>query len=148
MYVGNRVAQILDLTLADCWKHVMSGENAADCASRGIFPSELLSHDLWWLGPLWLKLAPSEWPKSNPAVDDAQERSEEFGATLCNLTVIGEPLFPVNKFSSFNFYKQVTTWIIRLINNCKARIQGSIPEDGLVTIRQLNQAANYWYSVI
>ncbi len=31
-------------------------ENPADYASRGLFPSELLDHDLWWNGPAWLKL--------------------------------------------------------------------------------------------
>ena len=31
-----------------------SMENPADCASRGLFPSELLAHDLWWNGPEWL----------------------------------------------------------------------------------------------
>ena len=63
VYIGNRVTQILDLTPADSWKHVISEENPADCASRGIFPSELLTHDLWWKGPPWLSLPPSDWPK-------------------------------------------------------------------------------------
>ena len=55
MYVGNQVAQILDLTQADSWNHVVSEDNPADCALRGVFPSELLIHLLWWHGPLWPK---------------------------------------------------------------------------------------------
>ncbi len=35
VYVGNRTA--------DCWSHVVSEENPADCASRGLFPSELFT---------------------------------------------------------------------------------------------------------
>ena len=65
VYVGNRVAQILELIPADCWRHVVSEDNPADCASRGMFPSELLIHDLWWDGPSWLKSEPSQWPKKN-----------------------------------------------------------------------------------
>lgn len=65
VYVGNRVAYILELIPADCWRHVVSEDNPVDCASRGMFPSELLTHDLWWSEPSWLKLASSEWPKNN-----------------------------------------------------------------------------------
>lgn len=36
--------------------------NPADCASRGLLPSELLTHDLWWNEPSWLSLPTSEWP--------------------------------------------------------------------------------------
>ena len=59
-YVGHQVAQILDLTPADSWNHVVSKDNPADCASRSVFPSELLNHQLWWHGPSWLKLQPSK----------------------------------------------------------------------------------------
>ena len=148
VYVGNRVAQILDLTPADCWKHVRSGENPADCASRGIFPSELLEHDLWWKGPQWLLLPPSEWPKNNSATDDTQEGNDELSVITCNLATVEEPLIPTDKFSSFTRYKQVTGWIIRFIHNCKARVQASTPTDGCLTAQELDRAANYWYSVI
>ena len=148
VYVGNRVAQILDLTPADCWKHVRSGENPADCASRGIFPSELLEHDLWWKGPQWLLLPPSEWPKNNSATDDTREGNDELSVITCNLATVEEPLIPTDKFSSFTRYKRVTGWIIRFIHNCKARVQASTPTDGCLTAQELDRAANYWYSVI
>ena len=41
MYVGNRVAQILELIPADHRSHVGSEDNPADCASRGIFPTDI-----------------------------------------------------------------------------------------------------------
>ena len=50
-YVGNRVSAIIDLIPPERWNHVPRIENPADCASRGLFPSELLVHDLWWHGP-------------------------------------------------------------------------------------------------
>jgi hypothetical protein len=65
-YVGNRVANIMELMTPNQWKHVNGAQNPADCASRGLFPSELLQHSLWWNGPPWLRLAPSEWPKQSP----------------------------------------------------------------------------------
>ena len=39
-YVGNRVSQIMDLVPPDHWRHVSGAENPADCASRGLFPSD------------------------------------------------------------------------------------------------------------
>ena len=31
--------------------------------SRGLLPSELLSHQLWWEGPDWLRLGIHRWPE-------------------------------------------------------------------------------------
>ncbi len=58
-YVGNRVSTIVDLIPPDKWRHVAG---TADCA-RGLYPSELLNHSLWWDGPVWLKESSSSWPK-------------------------------------------------------------------------------------
>lgn len=53
-FVANRVSKIQDILPASQWSHVQSSENPADCASRGISPSELASHSLWWHGPSFL----------------------------------------------------------------------------------------------
>ena len=59
-YVGNRIFTIIiDLVPPDKWTYVCSADNPADCASRGHYPSELLNHTLWWNGPDWLKVPPS-----------------------------------------------------------------------------------------
>ncbi|XP_050339561.1 uncharacterized protein LOC126765914 [Bactrocera neohumeralis] len=50
-FVGNRVAYIQAHTKVECWRHVRSEYNPADCASRGIMPARLLNHPLWWTGP-------------------------------------------------------------------------------------------------
>ena len=55
-FVGNRVSNIVQLIPPDCWSHVNGPDNPADCASRGLFPWELVQHELWWNSPNWLKL--------------------------------------------------------------------------------------------
>ncbi|XP_055917787.1 uncharacterized protein LOC129950037 [Eupeodes corollae] len=40
----------------DCWGHVATHRNPADLASRGVFPSELESLEVWWTGPEYLRL--------------------------------------------------------------------------------------------
>ncbi|XP_073950941.1 uncharacterized protein [Choristoneura fumiferana] len=54
-FVGNRVSEILSVTCRSQWSHVRSEHNPADCASRGIKPSEFVTYDLWVRGPSWLQ---------------------------------------------------------------------------------------------
>ena len=49
-YVGNRISSIIDHISPDRWRHVAGADNPADCASRGVFPLDLLDHRLWWHG--------------------------------------------------------------------------------------------------
>ena len=63
-YVGNRVSRIVELIPPNRWNHVEGIENSADCASRGLQPSELLSHKLWWEGPISYNLVSSTGPSS------------------------------------------------------------------------------------
>ena len=53
-YACNRVSAIINLIPPNRWHHVNGCENPADCGSRGLLPSELLDHTLWWNGPIWL----------------------------------------------------------------------------------------------
>ncbi|XP_025409387.1 uncharacterized protein LOC112682853 [Sipha flava] len=61
-FVANRTSQIQELTTPSIWRHVPTKLNPADCASKGLFPSELENHSLWWTGPLYLLDPPSKWP--------------------------------------------------------------------------------------
>ena len=53
-------------------------DNPVDCASRGLFPFELLEHQLWWKGPDWLRLAPTAWPHQSalPPNETSEEEKE------------------------------------------------------------------------
>ena len=53
-FVGNRISAILKLVPPESWAHVPTDLNPADCASRGLMPSDLVHHSLWWEGPSWL----------------------------------------------------------------------------------------------
>ena len=93
MYVGYRISAILDLIPPDKWRHVNGLENPADCASRGIYPTELLDYMLWWNGPDWLRHSCTEWPKQNSITPNTQSDEERE----ISLLVIGSnpsPLIP------------------------------------------------------
>ena len=72
--VGNRVSSIVEQIPLNRWNHVIGVENPADCASRGILPSELLEHKLWWNSPPWLRMDISYWPHQNIPLETRRER--------------------------------------------------------------------------
>lgn len=53
--MANRVSEIQTIVPEARWRHVEGSDNPADCASRGMSPSELLQHGLWWEGPPWMQ---------------------------------------------------------------------------------------------
>ena len=63
VFIGNRVSEILNLVSPTAWRHVTGKDNPADCATRGLYPSQLASHKLWWQGPEGLGLPESHWPE-------------------------------------------------------------------------------------
>lgn len=61
-FVANRTSQIHDLTPPSIWRHVPTQHNPVDCASRGLLPSALVNHPLWWNGPAFLLESSDKWP--------------------------------------------------------------------------------------
>ena len=45
-FVGNRVAETLEVFPTINWNHVRGAENPANCASRGMYAKELKNHEL------------------------------------------------------------------------------------------------------
>lgn len=122
-FVANRVSQIHDLTPPNIWKHIISSENPADVASRGILPTSILSHSLWWQGPPWLCQPDSLWPKSSFTIIEPESLPEFKQQSLNILTASTESstyeIF--NKFSSWTTLVHVTAFILRFRYNalCK-----------------------------
>ena len=129
-YVGNRVSCIVELIAPEHWNHVEGTQNPADCASRGLFPSELLDHSLWWNGPGWLRLDATEWPRQPQLTPNSP--SEEDGE-ICLLTTVSQmdPVIPVDHFSSFTRLKRVTAWVTRFVHNCQTSKRGRTGSSGV-----------------
>ncbi|XP_054746651.1 uncharacterized protein LOC129251312 [Anastrepha obliqua] len=70
-FVANRVADIQEVLPLECWNHIRSELNPADCASRGVALSELLYQKLWWSGPEFLK-GPDHFWKLSPSQHTTQ----------------------------------------------------------------------------
>lgn len=63
-FVANRVSELQTTLPETIWHHVRSADNPADCASRGMTPTELRMHNLWWHGPQWLIQHQDQWPST------------------------------------------------------------------------------------
>ena len=103
-FVGNRISTIMELIPPDKWNHVSGLDNPVDCASRGLFPSELLRHSLWWEGPSWLRQSPTDWPKQAP-LTRINLPEEERAVTLLTTITNHPPVISFDRYSSFNRLK-------------------------------------------
>ncbi len=95
-FVGNWILLISDLVTPNRWSHVEEADNPADCTSRGLFPSEHLSHTLWWNGPSWLQLGIHCWPKPpfltpNNLTDEVNEIYSHAVAVQTESVIVSHP---------------------------------------------------------
>ena len=107
MFVGNRVAEISDAIPVACWRHVKGADNPADCASRGMFPAELVEHNLWRRGPQWLRENEESW-NIKASFDEHPVPSEERDVQQTLLPVIASDLSLLERTSSYNQLVRVT----------------------------------------
>ncbi len=62
-FVANRVGEIQTHSNPEQWRHVPTKYNPADLISIGVAVEQLITTELWWYGPGFLSLPPTEWPE-------------------------------------------------------------------------------------
>ena len=144
-FVRNRVSTIVHNTPPKCWNHVWSLENPADCASRGIYPNELLTHDLWWKGPQWLSSARSQWA-NQPRLNPNQESDEQDELCLVMMHRNQEPIIPIDRYSTFTRFQRVTACALRFVHNCRSRATCK-EYTSYLSIDELCRAERYWITI-
>lgn len=60
-FVQNRVKDITE-TKDSSFRYVITDQNPADLASRGVSAQDLDKCELWWYGPKWLQDSEKTWP--------------------------------------------------------------------------------------
>jgi len=101
MFVSNRIHKILQLLPSCRWFYASTDMNPADCASRGLRPSELAQHELYWKGPTFLHQFGEGWPSKVDLIPSDQ-LSETTGPMSCVVVKTGEEFEWFSRFSSFN----------------------------------------------
>ena len=138
-FVGNRVSLIIDQLPPERWRHIPGPENPADCASRGLFPSQLKQHELWWDGPPWLKSESSMWPDQLNLSSTTVPEEERNVCHLATATT-AQLIIPFDRFSTFTKLKRITAWVLRFVKNaCPSSTSESCP---YLTVTELISAEN------
>lgn len=120
-FVANRISIIQEKLPNANWQHVSSEDNVADCASRGLLPSEFVNFRQWWVGSSFLKKPYSDWPTQSISaqVDEINVKNEQrkiaFMSTTCSDFL--ENL--LQKFSSLEKLQRVGAYVLRFIFNLK-----------------------------
>lgn len=140
-FVANRVSEIQDIIPSPRWLHVSTDDNPADCASRGLLPKELCTHELWWTGPLWLKEPLHKWPITiAPEVNNSIITAEARDAPSFTLLSPSPSDEFIERFSSLDRLKRVIAYCFRFISNIRNRHTGHPRSHGPLTIDELNNA--------
>jgi len=144
VFVANRVTQIQDSVSADQWFHVNGVENPADCASRGIDPSELKNHPLWWKGPSWLEEDFKTFHIETKE-DDVVITEERKVVVPVNVVINSDSL--ITKFSFLSRLVRTTAWIYRFIHNCGSKRSNNLSSrfefcSGPLKVQELKSALN------
>lgn len=120
IYVANRIKAISQLVPLENWRYVNTSFNPADHLTRGVQPSQLKELTIWWEGPPWLKLSPSEWPRR---ADINRDRELPVLKAL-QVKATPAPHF-ADKFSKFTTLQRITAWMLRFIDHCRKKKHSS-----------------------
>jgi len=147
-YVANRVSEVQSNSVSILWKHVPSRDNPADCASRGLSASELEDHPLWWTGPRWLRLPPTEWPIldiSNSLDDHASQQlnAETRGSVALHVSE-SEEWELAYRFSNWTKLVRVTAYVRRFILRLTAKGDSSLSFSSFLSPDELQNAESFW----
>lgn len=122
-FVSNRVSFIQERVDPQDWHHVGSAQNPADIASRGAFPSELMTNSLWWAAPDFLQNSIDRWPMSKFNLENISEVQSEEKKNIILSATNNDTCNFLDKLlldhSSLNSIKRILGYILRFINNCR-----------------------------
>lgn len=143
-FVANRVAEIQEITNIDIWNHVPSTENPADCATRGVLPSDIQAHPIWWTGPQWLRQSKQCWP-SKKIVESTELESKRVVSVNSTL-VVDDVNNLLSRYSTLRKLIAVTGFCFRFCKNCKEPASKIVNE--WLTVKEQTRALEFWIKYV
>ena len=114
VFVANRVAETLDSSTIDQWRHVEGTLNAADIGTRGKSVLELEKSE-WFTGPAWLREKEDTWPQTSPQL--FQQKTDDMEQVF--EVVSEEKYIEWEKFGSFRKMTQIFAYCLRFQSKSK-----------------------------
>ncbi len=128
----NRITAITKFLPPFSWKDVPTEHNPADWASRGLSPTALRDHPLWWNGPPWLVHGHVQIPVQPTDEELILLSTLETKAVPCN-PAVPVPLEGIElKCSSYHTQLCVTAWCLRAVHNLGIRGHAKYLTDNLI----------------
>ena len=135
-FVANRISEIQQNHNSKIWRYVPTSENPADCATRGVRPSVLKDHPLWWNGPHWLKKEECAWPQA-PKVNLGENLEENNKFITVLLSVKNNNFMEIiEKSSSFTNLCRLIAYCLRFINNSRSKTKLT----GLLSVKEIKES--------
>ncbi|XP_011169507.2 uncharacterized protein LOC105202619 [Solenopsis invicta] len=147
-FILNRVAEIQTRLPSASWRYVPTDENPADCASRRISGSKLVSHPLWWQGPAWLRMPDSEWPTMRASLPDiAFQENSRATVRIANVT---ESWKFADRYSSWPKLIRVSAYVLRFISRIRRRDEIAFwtESPSSLTASEVRASKKFWVKYI
>ncbi|XP_046810948.1 uncharacterized protein LOC124420806 [Lucilia cuprina] len=134
-FVENRVSSIIEKVGSQSWFHVDSKSNPADLASRGLTVAQLISNNLWWHGPSWLRLSPDHWPRNsaNYSTDEEVKPIHVHLSHITNTDILKD-------FSNFPRALRIICQVFRFYYRCCRRLHHQLVTTDELTRAELDHA--------
>lgn len=143
-FVYNRVCFIQETLPVAKWHFVSGKENPADCATRGLTPTQLAKHSIWWSGPKWLQQPSSAWPNCS-TIPEINDNLEERPIKTMTTSIINqfEPIKNlVHKYHDLTRLIRITALCKRFILRLQKKAANTKTEP--ITVQELYDAKFYW----
>ena len=144
-FVANRCSQIHNLLPDAFWNHVRSGDNPADCISRGITPEQLLSFSLWWEGSRLIKNTHLFVKKDAFQTRNICNSNCHCACLSANTNTKNKEIEVwdlLNRYSNLSTLLRITSIILRFIFNIIKKSKK------LKTLTNSNLFSNNWFKLI
>lgn len=127
-FVKHRVEEIHKKSKKELWRFCPGNQNPADLASREVEAGSLVSCELWWSGPEWLKNEEIHWPLAGVASGlnspthavNAEIENEQRRVAFTVTSVViqtREDIVDLKRVSSLHCVLRITAWIQRFARN-------------------------------
>ncbi|XP_055682402.1 uncharacterized protein LOC129790105 [Lutzomyia longipalpis] len=139
-FVARRVHEIQEVVPPIHWRYVPTSQNPADCVSRGILPSELVNHPLWWHGPPWLSEEEDKWP-ANKVIGKTDE--ERASRAIVLTTQVDETHLLHQLIQNTSGYLRIVrlvAYLMRFYRNIRAQLAKEEVCKGFLSVQEQHDA--------
>lgn len=119
-FVANRISEILDKTTAAQWNWVPTKHNAADDATRDVYPPKFDVNSRWICGPSWLQEDETHWPNQPEVISsDSSDTELQPDKQFQLISSSDDGSFDFTRYSTYNRVLRVMGWVLRFNNAMK-----------------------------